>query len=303
MAFLLVSPLPKGVLAATAADYLAAGNQLYGAKNYDQAIRYYQAVLQLEPNSAAAFQGLGTCYYQQEDRSKALEAFKQAARLDPQNTRLLSFVQNLETQANALPVAPPQPLAKPAARSKEQWFLTGGSAFAQEDVALGFGGGFNLPLGPEWEIGLGGQMNLFVQPVHYTLTSRTTSEVDQIIDISTVLKYKFPGEGLRPYLLGGGGIGLQDVAAGSSITTYNGSSGYPIPPAAPGHVLDFGPMVTGGLGCEFTLGGGTNFILEVRACVIFRAGIKLHNSANITDTLETGSYLFVPVNAGIDFDL
>src|ERR1019366_7772031 len=93
--------------AQSAAQYIAAGNQYYAAKDYVKGAQYYQAATQADPNSAAAFQGLGNCEYVQGHNTEALAAYEKALNLNPNNAQLSSFVQGLSAKVGASAPAPP----------------------------------------------------------------------------------------------------------------------------------------------------------------------------------------------------
>src|SRR5690349_19796451 len=80
---------------ATAGQYIAAGNQFYTAKDYAKAVQYYKYATTLDPNSAAAYQGLGNSYYGLGQRSDALAAYDKALQINPNNPQLASFDQSL----------------------------------------------------------------------------------------------------------------------------------------------------------------------------------------------------------------
>src|ERR1700722_948327 len=76
----------------SAQAYDQAGNQLYSAQNYDQAILYYKAAVQLDPNNWPAYQGLGNCDYAKGDKPGALANYNHALSLNPNNALLSQFV-------------------------------------------------------------------------------------------------------------------------------------------------------------------------------------------------------------------
>ena len=80
----------------SSANSLAQGNQAMGNKDYNGALQYYQAAVAADPNSASAYQGLGTCYYYLGQKPQALNAFKKALELNPSNTQLSAFVQSMK---------------------------------------------------------------------------------------------------------------------------------------------------------------------------------------------------------------
>jgi Flp pilus assembly protein TadD len=69
---------------------------MMGTKDYANALKYYQAAASLDPNSSAAFQGEGTCYYYMGQKDQARDAFTKALALNPSNTSLQSFINALK---------------------------------------------------------------------------------------------------------------------------------------------------------------------------------------------------------------
>ncbi len=97
--------------AATAEQYLAAGNQMYAAKNYAQAIQYLNAAIKLNPGNASAYQLTGNCYFALGNKKYALAYYQRASAMQPANAQLAQFVQNLAAQVNTAPAAPGMGLA------------------------------------------------------------------------------------------------------------------------------------------------------------------------------------------------
>ncbi len=97
----LIAPISVQAQGATAAQYLAAGQQMFGAKNYAQAAQYYNAATKLDPSNVAAYQGIGNCYYMLGQKSNALAYYQKALSLQPGNAQLAQFVQNLQAQVSA----------------------------------------------------------------------------------------------------------------------------------------------------------------------------------------------------------
>lgn len=86
---------------ASADQYLAYGNKLYTARNYQQAIQYYNYAAKLNPSNAAAYQGMGYCYYALGNKQYALAYCQKALQLNPNNSQLAQFVSGLQAQAGA----------------------------------------------------------------------------------------------------------------------------------------------------------------------------------------------------------
>src|SRR5258708_36316001 len=78
---------------ATSTEYANAGLQLYKAKNYSQAIRYYSAAISLDPNNAAAFQGRANCYYLLGQTQQALNDYEKVQAIAP-SPQLAQFLQS-----------------------------------------------------------------------------------------------------------------------------------------------------------------------------------------------------------------
>src|SRR6202789_2729725 len=83
---------------ASAYQYVANGQQLLNQKNFTQAAQYYYAAIKLDPNNAAAYQGLGTCYYMGGRKQDALTFYQRSLSIQPNNPQLSQFVQSLQSQ-------------------------------------------------------------------------------------------------------------------------------------------------------------------------------------------------------------
>lgn len=79
-----------------AGNSLALGNQALANKDYNGALQYYQAAASADPNSAAAYQGEGTCYYYMGQKAQAVQAYEKALQLNPGNTQLQNFINSLK---------------------------------------------------------------------------------------------------------------------------------------------------------------------------------------------------------------
>ncbi len=82
-----------------AQKYLAAAAKAYQAGELETATQYYQDAIKLDPKSAAAYQGLGSCYYRLSRVPQALKAFDQSLALKPNNPKLIDFVRGLRDGA------------------------------------------------------------------------------------------------------------------------------------------------------------------------------------------------------------
>lgn len=98
----------------TAADYYNAGLQLYNAKNYAQAIQYFSAAIQVDPNNVGALQGRANCYYVQGQYQQALDDYQKVQALQP-NPQLASMIQALQAKVGTGTANTQPPAAGPAA--------------------------------------------------------------------------------------------------------------------------------------------------------------------------------------------
>ena len=113
--------------AATSSDYYKAGQQLYDAKNYSQAVSYFGAAIQLDPGNMAAYEGRANCYYALGNQQAALADYQkvQSVKPDPQ---VAQMIQTLQAQA---PLPSLQTAAFP--QKKDTTFNT------NDDVRITFG--------------------------------------------------------------------------------------------------------------------------------------------------------------------
>lgn len=124
----LISPAAHAV---TSADYYKAGLQLYGAKNYAMAAKYFGAAITLDPNNLAAYQGRANCEYALGDKPSALADYQKVESVQP-NPQLQQFISMLQAQVAAPPPMPNVSAAAP--RQKRDITFT-----AQYDVRFYFG--------------------------------------------------------------------------------------------------------------------------------------------------------------------
>lgn len=88
-----------------AVQYYQYGVQLYNAKQYDQALKYFAASLKLDNRQATVYQAVGNCYYAKGDRANATRYYKYSLQMNPGNASLQQFVARLE--AGTAPAADP----------------------------------------------------------------------------------------------------------------------------------------------------------------------------------------------------
>jgi hypothetical protein len=292
-------------------QYYQAGNTFYSQKNYDQAIRYYQAAVQMNPKSWKAYQGLGNCYYAKGDKAKALTNYQKALDINPNNPQLTLFVQNLRSQLGS---APPQQAGNSKvqamnnslawASSEKNFELNVGLGIAIDTGGSGvaFGGSAGGYYMMDSQLGFGGMIHFYsfgwsdTIPGGYRTQSGTWGneiETDSnnagCLEIVAALKYKLEsGEDLTPYLVGG--LGIVDIIYSSS-TTYNLENGPPlwdIYNNTSSSSSQIYPVVEGGVGVEITAGKDLNIFGETRIDLIIGNGA--------TET-------YIPIDAGLSFNL
>jgi hypothetical protein len=113
--------IPPAVQAATSADYYKAGLQLYNARNYSMAIKYFGAAISLDPNNLAAYQGRANCEYALGDKQAALADYQKVQSVQP-NPQLAQFIQMIQAQLNAPPPLPILTAAVPAQKRDVTFF-------------------------------------------------------------------------------------------------------------------------------------------------------------------------------------
>src|SRR5581483_183556 len=137
------------------AQYLQAGNTLYSQKNYDQAIRYYQAAVQFNPNSWQAYQGMGGCYYAKGDNANALTNYQKSLDLNPNNPQVSQFVTYLKSQS----AAPPLPGGSSTATVSSKPAASAGAS--SKNFELNVGPGVAIDSGGSEGLGIGGSVSGF----------------------------------------------------------------------------------------------------------------------------------------------
>lgn len=115
LGFGFLSPFQASAQTSASADqYYQYGNRFYSEKDYARAAQYYGAAVRLNPNHAAAWQGLGNATYAAGQPQKALAYYEKALQLNPSNTQLSSFVQRLRAQYGGGAPAGAQPALQAA---------------------------------------------------------------------------------------------------------------------------------------------------------------------------------------------
>ncbi len=292
-------------------QYLTAGNQMITAKDYNKAIPYFQAAIQIDPKNSAAYQGLGSAYLSLNRKPEALSAYEKASSLNPGNTQLAGMVQSLKNQG----ASNPNSSAAGGVIS-----IPGQADFIEMNLMVGLAPGSTLSSGGtniDFGVGFGGEASSFyfldshlgigLQTGFYTFTrsvnvsgnysssypttisgtfNGTVNFDISSLELAAMFKYKLGGRDFWPYLLGGGGISLL-MAGGSDNLNYS-SGKPPFPPVSyGGSSSEFDPVVIGGGGLAFKITPQANLFLEARYEYIF----------------SSGSFSFIPINIGANFNL
>jgi hypothetical protein len=252
----------------TPEEYWEAGNRLYSAKDYKQAIRYFESALDANPGLWQAFQGLGNCYYGLGDKAKALSNYQRCLGLHPDNPELASFAAALRSEIEAPKTAArtdvslekvEKSLRLASGRSAEHFELGPSVGVVASGSALWLGGGgsgFQM-LGPEF--GVGGFLHLYFYNNDYESAS--------LLELVPAIKYRPDGNGIRPFVVAGAGF------AGISVNSHTNIYGYGGGPSGAGLFL----LLMGGCGLEFPLqssmslfvGGRLNYILGLRGTATY----------------------------------
>ena len=290
--------------------YYQAGNTFYTNKDYGQAVRYYQAAVQLNPNLWQAYQGLGNCSYAQGDKATALTDYQRALDLNPNNPSLSSFVQSL--QAPAAPGPSPETASSPSAGSSQrspssesQFQLEINAGLALYSSQVGFGGGLSgyIPLGRNFYLGGGGAFYVASESAggYGGSVSTSSSASVHFIEGMAKAKYLFDGDSMRPYSFAGVGINATSISysgsagSGSASVSLSGSGGSQVDPA----------VALGG-GLQFSGGNRMNFEVQLKEELILVPGTTQKvSSYGYSQTVSTpgGTESYTTLEAGLNFDL
>ncbi len=82
-------------------SYLNYAEQLYNEGKYDEALPYAQQVTETDPNSAAAYQLMGHCYYGLSMMTEALQCYDYAVSLNPGDDQLKQWVEQFKQSVGA----------------------------------------------------------------------------------------------------------------------------------------------------------------------------------------------------------
>jgi tetratricopeptide (TPR) repeat protein len=273
----------------TTDQYLAAGNKLYLQKSFDTAEKYYKAALQMDSNNWKAHEGLGNVYYVLRLKKKALEEYKTALKLNPNNPALVSLIESLEKKI--------QNSFKPV-----ELGLMGGAL-------IYYRGAGSIPqVGPgasargfyyfDRDFGLGLVASLY--GINYTYSysgssagfagypagnlNLTENVTNNILEIIPTVKLRLGNKDLYPYFLAGAGFSCQyeseTTNATVNSTSYNSSGSDP---------WEIYPEIQGGVGLEFQAMNALGFFVEVKETFVF------------TDDGDSTSFTYI--QGGADFAL
>ena len=185
-------------MAATSQEYFDAGLSLYQKQNYSQAVPYFRAAIQLDPQSWKAYQMLGQSYYEMGDSGSALQMFDKSLEIHPANKSLRQFANKLRSAT--MPGLPESPISSPGGV-----VVSGPNTERMESGYLGLG----LELGDPAGWGVSGKFWLdstsALQPA-LKLGDGTVLQLDYLWHDFNVIQ---PHRGLMPIYFGaGGGLGL-----------------------------------------------------------------------------------------------
>lgn len=341
LSFLLVIlSAPAAFAQATAQQYLNAGNQLYGAKDYTRAVQYYRAAIQMDPNNAAAYQGLGSGQYALGQKREALASFERSLQLNPNNPALAGFTQRLRTEvgsaAPGLPSLPSgnQPGALSFSGSSDYPLLqplpgTGTGVAAQPlsipsaKTSSGNKGSGDNDRGYSrnlWDISIGpafgdggagfGLGSTYYFPINRSFSVGiasnlyifTRSQSTPYTDLD-FMSYFVEGVLQVKYSFPGKTIWPFLLAGGglaSSINTVSYSDFYG---SNSDMTVGFGPMLTAGGGVEFPLGGYVTFFAKARISLILGGTTIAYNPLGYLEEVDSGSSSYFPIEAGFTFPL
>jgi len=276
---------------ATFNQYLSAGNKKYAAADYETALKYYKAAVQLNGQSAKAHQGMGNCYYGLGQKDRALASYDKALALEPENEKLAKFIEKIRGAQgvnNDLPSLPADGndlsvgMNEAAEEdSKKYNKYTSGRNYTKNMVEIflgpvfmeggptgfGFGSGYYFPASKGLFVGVSQNAVIASQEDIYG-DSFTEFDFETLL----LVKYKLEGK-VRPVIFGGGG--LNTIMWMYSSSYYSSS-------------VDFGfyPEVTVGGGVDFELGNDVSLFAQSRVAVMF---------------VEGGTLLNIPIEIGFSF--
>lgn len=102
LAALLASSAP---LFAANAQYVQWGNQMLQQKKYDDAIKYFGGAVKADASDASAYKGLGYAYAYKGDKAKAMQYLNYSLKLNPSDSGLQAYVNQLGGAGAGAPAA------------------------------------------------------------------------------------------------------------------------------------------------------------------------------------------------------
>jgi hypothetical protein len=311
-----------------AAQYMTAANQLYGSKDYSKAIQYYEAAVKIDPNSAAAYQGMGNCYYALGLKPDALKAYKKALKLEPSNAQLANFVQAFKDQSSD--VSTPSLNAANSAAAKS---LSSGNKFELDispglaiptsgGMGVGFGGGVGgfMPMDRNLSVGGNASFYYFSYSMNTGLGMNGSGSVTagggasasyNDISVLAAIKYRLDGDKMRPYLLGEAGASILMFNMNAGSGAGSGSQGVSMGLNSSSSTVN--PVLAAGGGLEFPAGDNMNFFAQARLVVVIVLGGSntsisggstsgMSMSGNVSSS-GGGTFTYIPIEAGLAFNL
>jgi hypothetical protein len=319
-------------------QYYNAGNSLYAGKNYDQAIRYYQAAVQGNPHFWQAYQALGNCYYAKGDNNNALTNYNKALSLYPNNPQLSQFVQTL--QAKTAPASPAannnsSGAASPATGSPAKagrapkmfelepmiglgvgagmsYGATLSAPATTIDAGTGIGGGVGgyYLLDNHLAVGLiidyfaytkstSGPATFFTPSFQQTVATQTNSGNFDSVEVLPSVKFKFGEDSFRPYLMGS--LGFSFASTSYSVSYGSFSNGQPGPGQAQGGTAT-GPSYSGPM---IQVGGGGEYALgpDMNLFLQLKYSMIFVGSTTYQSNPYQGfTFSSIPIVAGVNFD-
>ena len=227
------------VHAATAQEYINAGNTFYQARDLNKAVLYYKAAVQMDPNSAVAHQSLGSAYYGLGQKADALAEYQKALSINPNNPQLSSFVQTLQAQVGSGPGLPGMGGTSPSSSSASAKNL---EINPMAGIALGGGAGMGMGGGVSGYYLIDKSLGIGASVGFYMFSSVSVTAIDAMLSG----KYYFSGDSLKPYILLGAGMSM--LSSGSASASN--------------------PVFAGGAGIKMSLGGELMAFAEAKYCMI-----------------------------------
>lgn len=168
---------------------------------------------------------------------------------------------------------------------------TANAAAMSKQIELGLGGGIGLATNAGYDLGFGGSayglyrcdetlgIGLGAGFHTFSITGLTGASTGSL-EIQALLKATLPGQGANPYFVVG--AGMSDIIASTPAITIGP---FTIPASS---ASSFYPMVSGGLGVQFSAGADMNVFLQATADLVFGTG---------------STFTYIPVDLGLNFDI